>query len=131
MARGALSTMRRETFRLDSTHTTVHQNLVAAAAGGTRLHRVIVTSTSADDHVLRLILARTDGGQDAVLSAEVIPDGAGTNGTDQEVLLGRRILPLLLPVITTYPDVITVQLTVALAGGEYIYVTAFADDFET
>jgi hypothetical protein len=112
--------------------TTTKKTVLTAGANGAKVGYISVTSDDTSDRTLAIYV--NDGGAtDGLIGEVLIPDGAGTNGTDKAVsLLNATSLPFLpadLTLTLKAGAILKVAAKVAVTSGKTIYVTAFYGDY--
>jgi len=130
-----ISTIRNPAIRIQNADGTAFKSLgIAPVAAGTRLKSLHITSDDTADQVLQF--AVTIGGVDYVLGEVSVPDGSGTNGTDNAVngLNATKMPSLQTDGIQRFLDLATgsdlkVRSKTAVTTAKAIYVLAEVGDF--
>ena len=129
-SRGALDTLNIVTTIILPADTNDLIEVFAGAGGGSRVNLILLTTDNDAEMVVQLKFAKGGGGSDCFLAAHKLQDGAGTNGVDDAVLLARKITPFLMTG-GDLPDKLYIRTNTTLTAGKSLYVTIWADDYET
>lgn len=115
---------------LDNADSTDKVTLFTAAADGSRIRSISITSDDSSDRNVKLWI--TTGGSDYCIGLIPVPDGSGTNGTDSAVDgLNPTHLPWLREnsIVMETGEVLKASMVVAITNGKVIHIRVEGGDY--